>query len=45
MSGGDSFPAARKPAIAFSTFLQAVFCVRIAPTIISKGESAGHQRC
>ncbi len=29
--------------MAFSTFAQFVFCVRIAPTATSKGVSPGHQ--
>ena len=38
-------PACRKLLIACSTFRQAVFCTRTAPTMISTGESPGHQRC
>ncbi len=37
----DRFPFNAE--MAFSTFVQAVFWVRIAPTITSKGASAGHQ--
>ena len=42
---GDITPAAFRFAIAFSTFVQAADCVRMAPTQISKSESPGHQPC
>jgi len=35
--------ALRNVVSAFSTFVQEVFCVRYAPTIISKRDCAGHQ--
>ena len=38
-------PASRRLAIARSTFRQAVFCTSTAPTMISNGESPGHQCC
>src|SRR5271165_4079522 len=40
-----SLLAARRLAIARSTFVHEVFCVRIAPTMTSNGVSAGHQCC
>lgn len=42
---GVSASAARRFAIARSTLVQAVFCVRIAPTTVSNGVRAGHQPC
>ncbi len=40
---GSSIRPERRRATAFSTCVHVVFWVRIAPTITSKGESAGHQ--
>src|ERR1700720_2460544 len=45
MATGVSSSAPRSLASAVSTFDHDVLCVKIAPTITSKGVSAGHQCC
>src|SRR6266436_1302123 len=45
IAGGVKSRALRRLATAASTFAQEVFCVRIAPTIISNRERPGHQCC
>jgi hypothetical protein len=42
MRRGSRSSARLRLSMAFSTFVQAVFWVRTAPTTTSKGESAGH---
>ena len=43
MAANESKPTAFRFAMAFSTFCQLVFWVRMAPTMISNVVSAGHQ--
>ena len=42
---GESTAASLSFAIVPSTFRHATACTRIAPTIISNGDSAGHHPC